>query len=181
MNYLNVVYGLCLLFFSCAQPEEVMSDKQAYFDFPDFIAQEQNRLVTGKFSLTKVLHNESKTDSTQQSSPDWSKELQLFQGLDINKPAFIGKYSIKSEKCADSLICEHYVALDSTLLIRKLIVSRLGDMVREVYILKDDHAMFLDNRIEVNYFPSQGFTVKGYRNLLGFETSYEVHGRFDGQ
>lgn len=179
MNYRNVVSGLCLLFFSCSQTVEVMSDKQTYFDFPDFIAQEQNRLVSEKISLTKILHNESKTDSTQQSSPDWSKELQIFQGLNINKPAFIGRYSFESVACDDSLICEKYQALDSTLLVRKLMVKRLRDVVHEVSILKDDHAMFFDNRIEVNYRPSQGFKVKGYRNLLGFESSYEVQGRFE--
>jgi len=166
----------CLFFVACSSEVKV-EQMESYFDFPEFLRGEITLLQQNKAALVKILRTDNRRDSIIEQNPDWQKEFQLLMNLNINKPANIGKYEITQTSCAE-FNCTTYQAKDSSLLIRRLLITEGNNGVEAVEVFKDDHAMFLDNSILLYYYRGKGFNIIGRRNLLGFRSDYQIEASF---
>jgi hypothetical protein len=165
-------FSLMLSLSSCVSDQEVVSSEQ-YFDLPKFIENEIIELNKNKTQLYKKVFTDGEYDSILIIKPDWKKELQIFSNININKPAFIGKYKITKGN-AKEFQQTSYHSLDETLRIKSITLLMLNDSIKKISIFKDDHSMFLDNSICLDYSPGKSYHIKGYRNLLGVKTNYEI-------
>lgn len=164
--------GLILSLSSCISEQEVVSSEQ-YFDLPLYIENEILELNKNNVQLFKKVFTDGEYDSVWIAKPDWKKELQIFSNININKPAFIGKYNV-TQRNAKEFQETTYQSLDETLPIKSLKLLLLNDSIKNISIFKDDHSMFLDNSIWLDYNSGKSYHIKGYRNLLGVTTNYEV-------
>jgi len=164
--------GLILSLSSCVSDRDVVSTEQ-YFDLPLYIENEIVELKKNNVQLFKKVFTDGDYDSVLITKPDWKKELQIFNNININKPAFIGKYSV-TQGNAKEFQETSYQSLDKTLPIKSLTLLIRNDSIKNISIFKDDHSMFLDNRIWLEYSSKKSYHIKGYRNLLGVTTNYEV-------
>jgi len=165
-------FSMILWLTSCVSDQEVVSSEQ-YFDLPMYIENEIIELNKNNTQLYKKVFTDGEYDSVLIAKPDWKKELQIFSNININKPAFIGKYKVTMGNAKEfQQTSYHY--LDETLQIKSISLLMLNDSIKMISIFKDDHSMFLDNSIWLDYSPGKSYHIKGYRNLLGVKTNYEI-------
>jgi hypothetical protein len=107
---------LLLLMAACGeqkQPATASSNKPVrslrYFDVNGFLAQEASRLNQQRPAVEKQVQlRNGGLETTRVPHVDWTKELQIFQQADINKPALRGTYTIDSLTTPEGLTKRTY-------------------------------------------------------------------------
>ncbi|RSK31240.1 hypothetical protein [Hymenobacter metallilatus] len=83
--------------------------KPAYFNLLGFLEQQSTLLNQQQPDLEKqVLLRDGKRETTRVRKTDWTKELQIFQQADINKPALRGLYAVNSTTLPSGLVQRTY-------------------------------------------------------------------------
>lgn len=94
--------------------------RRAFFDLAAFV-NFQDSLLSGK-SMMKAVAIGRVDQAKRIEQVDWSEELAPFAQANLNKPAFLDSYAVDSVLTAEGKLELEYVALDSSLRTRKLLV-----------------------------------------------------------
>ena len=122
-----------VLFAACDQSPE-KSQAQKYYNLDSLVSEQVQLLARSGAKLKKkaLINAREEEETLEPDSLMWENELSILREIDLNKPIYQTRYSIKdglSDRFSNLKIRE-YTALDSKLDIRYLKIYYLGNISR---------------------------------------------------
>lgn len=129
------------------------------------MAQEINRLATKK-SITKTAIYNGKEETKTIENPDLSNELLIFSNTDINRTAWLDKYSVDSTfNEQQKLVAIDYVALDEKLKTKSLRVEFTNNVVSLIEIVSAGNSAISQTENNLTYSPTKGYSIKSKQDV----------------
>lgn len=165
---------VALLFSLSCSPKAGNPAVVSFFSLKDYFQEEAQRLTAKNVSIMKQVKRNTSSESKEIRIEDWEKEFSLFIESDINKISW--KNSYDSSISQDSTI---YLANDSTLRTRKIVIIKNGDRVKEITIQNVVKNYLYSTQENLTYFPDSLYLINKHQNvwLIG-ENDYLISGRF---
>jgi hypothetical protein len=107
----TAILSLLLLAGACQEPvaQRPAPARALYFDVPGFIQRQATLLEKeNPGALKSVVENQQTRESKTLHNLKWQKELAVFSGLDLNKPAFRNTFTVSRQSDAAGLETETY-------------------------------------------------------------------------
>ncbi len=95
MKKIKILLILSVFCSACASETETVKTNR-YFDLKGLIEKQIGLLQKQKPNVQKTILVSEKSENQQVTSIDWTKELELFNQVDLNKPAYVGNYDVDS-------------------------------------------------------------------------------------
>ena len=177
--------GLSLLTACGAGPEapDPAARRTAYFDLAGFLKQQSTLLNQRRPVVEKqVLLRDGQQETTRVAQTDWTKELQIFQQADINKPALRGLYATDSLTLPSGAVQRTYrrqPGADSP--VEQLSVVSAGPQVQDLTatVAQDNPLVYSAKHLEMHYQNGllANYRVTGVQKLILFDSvHYAVWG-----
>jgi hypothetical protein len=164
---------------SCRQ-EKVQDLQTAYFNNPSFFEAEIKRLNQMKMGAIKQLKAGDSQGQARVSSIDWSKELEIFRQIDLNKAVYSGKFKVNNfnnellsitslDRIQDNINIVNYTkAIDPSSKIIWLEATKM------------DVSIFTETTTHWRYVPDSGYTIRGEEKIKGLiANTFEVSAVFE--
>ncbi|MFT5998985.1 MAG: hypothetical protein ACI81P_001441 [Neolewinella sp.] len=161
MQRLLSLLALCLSLAACAPEAPVGTiDTAPFFDLSGYISQEVERLETAKTKVEKTITLNGVVETKQLDDINFSNDLRLFREADINKPAWIEKYTTEEQTLSGSHSITTYMAQDSNLIVRRLMVEKDVGVTIRIEIDRKTGTVLSDGQHQLVYQPGKGYWVK---------------------
>lgn len=146
-------------------PEETAEavELKPFFDLQAFIDAEVERLESDVPRADKSVTFNEETESHEAMELNYEDELAIFRNADINRPAWLEKYSIDSTR-EGSRVRVEYVALDTTLAVRSMRVIEEGEQVVQIEVENQTGTVLSDGRQLLRYEPATGYLIDSYQD-----------------
>jgi hypothetical protein len=149
-----------------------------FFDLQGYIDAEVDRLATEVPRADKTVTFNGQAETHERMELDYTDELAIFRNADINRPAWLEKYTIDSTRAAGQLTID-YVALDTSLVVRKLRVVEDAESVVRIEIDRQTGTVLSDGRQHLRYEPAVGYLIDSYQDRrLGESLDTRIEVRF---
>lgn len=166
-----------LLLSACELEQEVQIDQHSFFDLKGFFENEQTRLK-GKKEFIKSVKIDGQEEEEIFDQLDFEKELAIFKNSDINKIAWLDKYSVDTTFSASRQISSIlYIALDKDLRTQSLKIDFNKEKVSQILIKNKSKSMIASTDQVLTYTPNEGYTVRSGQNMAlldGFDLDVQV-------
>lgn len=93
-RYRLPIYALLIALLMACQTQEDQPKTKVYFDLNGFLQQQSEQLSKSNPKVTKQLTANQKSETTTIDSLNWTKELEIFQQADLNKPSYQLSYDV---------------------------------------------------------------------------------------
>ncbi|TGE09427.1 hypothetical protein [Hymenobacter fodinae] len=185
MRNASCASAVVLLLFTAAcggqeQPVTASSNRPVhaprYFDVNGFIGQQAARLNQQRPAVEKQVQlRTGGLETTRVPQVDWTKELQIFQQADINKPALRGTYAIDSLTTPEGLTKRTYLRLPGQEFpVEQLTVITQGPAVQALTatLAQDNPLVYSQKKLELQCRNGQvvSYRVDGTQKLVLFDT-----------
>src|SRR3978361_57036 len=110
---------------SCKNDGNSTSDTAKFFDIKGYFRADSARLSKLNPSINKTVAHNNDTETKKVQISNWGTELSLFSESDINKLAWRDSYKVQVSE--NTII---YLAKDSSLRTRRIIINKTGDRVK---------------------------------------------------
>ena len=146
-------------------PEETAEavELTPFFNLQAFVDAEVERLEANVPRADKSITFNEEVESHEAMELDYEDELAVFRNADINRPAWLEKYSIDSTRGGSRLQVE-YVALDTTLAVRSMRVIQEGEQVVRIEVESQTGTVLSDGRRFLRYEPATGYLIDSYQD-----------------
>jgi hypothetical protein len=143
-----------------------------YFDLKGFFTADAARLNKLNKPVVKTVIHNGVTQNKKVRIGDWERELDLFIGSDINRPAWKDSYTVTVS--GDITI---YRAKDPKLKMRQMDIKWDKDKVRWFLIFNRIKNLLYETTEKLTYFPDSLYSIEKYQHvkLMGNNT-YTVQG-----
>lgn len=160
MQRLLLLMVLPCLFAACA-PEATAGelDTSPFFDLADYITTETERLTNDKVRVEKTITLNGTTETKELDAINFANDLRLFREADINKPAWLDKYETQTETLSGSHKITTYLAKDSSLIVRRLMIEEDVGVTTKIEIDRKTGTVLSDGKHQLVYDPSRGYSV----------------------
>ena len=179
-----VCIALVLVTSGCGTGSKKVHFHTGYFDLEEYMDGQVILLWKTKATTTKEVFLNGKTEQRNIAALDsaqWRTELSSFIDADINKPAYIKRYSVDTINTNDSIRCIDYKALDDKLRTRELkVYFRKNDTipVRLEAELKSNK-IFYHSQEYVSYTRGISYVITGKQDVIFAKAdTFAVHGEF---
>jgi hypothetical protein len=177
----NSIHAAVLIFIvtlsSCTTGPNQVYPAKIYFDLPGFLDEQVAQLYKDSFIVIKTTEINGNSDQHEMPWTDWRKELALFYASDINKPSFIGKYSVDSTAGDPAKVTVAYKATDPSLRTRLIEIIYTGDSVSLIHISNQSGNFLTSNNEELYYQPLKGYIIKSSQTMKFFgDTKFAIKG-----
>jgi hypothetical protein len=143
-----------------------------YFDIKGFFSSETARLNRSNIFVVKTVIHNNVTQSKKVYIDNWERELDLFIGSDINRPAWKDSYTITV--AGDIII---YRAKDPKLKMHQMDIKKNKDKVKWILIFNRVKNPLYQTYEKLSYFPDSLYTIeKDQRVRLMGRNTYLVNG-----
>ena len=159
LNYL-LSFALILIL-ACNDDTSVdsTSEQTPFFDLRAFFSEEKAKhQKIQSFNKTVVLNG--KEEIKQLDSLDLNTELSLFVESDINKTAWLDKYSVDSLIDNGQLRQIRYTAIEDKLNTRLLKVDYTRGQVDSILIKNESSSVVAKSEEWLTYFPNKGYRIQ---------------------
>ncbi len=130
-----------------------------FFDLSAYIDEQVDSLEQAGVQVTKTITLNGTTETKQLTDLNFGKDLRVFREADINKPAWLDKYSLEREG-GDERLTRTYIATDSSMQTRRLtVVTRNGEPIH-VEIIRKTGTVLSDGRHRLIYEPANGYSMR---------------------
>jgi hypothetical protein len=148
------------LFITCASEGPAGEiDTSPYFDLAGYITAETERLSASKPTVEKTITLNGIIESQQLKTINFESDLRLFREADINKPAWLDKYTTEEQALSADHSITTYVAQDSSLIVRELMVEKDQGVPIKIEIIRHTGTLLSDGRHRLTYEPATGYRV----------------------
>lgn len=145
---------IALLIASCSTNH---APQQALFNTVAFFNNEVEWLNKQPLQLKKVLVFNNQTDTVINTKPNWKEELAPFFELDLSKPAYAGRFTIKN--LANQTV---YSALDSTTNIKQIVITfNENKQVESIAFNLSEHNNLYQSTKQLVYHTKKGYEING--------------------
>lgn len=160
MQRLLLLMVLPLLVTACA-PEDAAGDIETkpFFDLSGYITTETERLSAAKTRVEKTITLNGETETRQLDDINFANDLRLFREADINKPAWTDKYETRTEALSGSHKITTYLAKDSSLIVRRLMMEEDVGATTKIEIDRKTGTVLSDGKHLLVYEPARGYSV----------------------
>ncbi|WP_428330248.1 hypothetical protein [Mucilaginibacter sp.] len=154
---ITLLVGIFLLtgFSSCKPDLKETGPDAKYFDLKGYFKADTARLnKLNPFVLKSIAHN-GVIESKKVKIADWGKELDLFIGSDINKPAWKNSYDVTDN---DEFLI--YKRKDPSLKMYKMVIRRDKQKVRWILIENYTKNSLYETTEKLSYFPDSLYLIE---------------------
>lgn len=168
-----------------AQNNQVKAASSRYFDVPAFIRRQVALLNSQKpVAVKSVMESNQIAESKTINNPNWSKELESFAELDLNRPAYRNAYNITRQVDSAGRVTEIYRKKpDTEGNIQLLAVTT--DQSKKVFAIRairKSENLLLSNQTELEFFTDtksgdnrvRSFKISGQQKPIFFDTLHYV-------
>jgi hypothetical protein len=155
------------------------AEEVPFFDLRGFISSETDRLSTAKTKVEKTISLNGKTETKQIEDLNFVSDLRLFREADINKPAWFDKYETEEKALSAGHVLTSYLATDSSLIVRRLVVEQDQGATIKVEIERHTGTVLSDGRHLLTYEPARGYdVVTSQKNKFGEDVVAQISVRW---
>jgi hypothetical protein len=185
----NSWLGILLLLAACGPGEDAtvrpipINRKPIYFDVKGFLDSQVVFLNRRQPIVEKQVRlRDGKVETTCVAKTDWSKELQIFYQMDINKPALRGAYDVKNvnQPAATADLYQRKAGVKAA--VRELLVASAINYPATINatVIQDNSLFYSEKKLSLRA-DAQGiksYSVEGVQKLVMFDTvRYSVRTR----
>jgi len=172
--YRQVLTSFILLYAtSCTEDKKAPDGQNAYFDIGGFFTTEAARLNRQAPQILKHVNHNGKIEEKTLKVTDWKQELDLFISSDINKPSWKNSYTIEKDKNVTT-----YMALDTSLKVRKIRLQRNGKTISSIEITSRVNNEIYTSAETLSYYPDSLYTINKEQNVKGLgNNTYKIEGK----
>lgn len=168
----NIYWVWIFLLISACGNQQITQRKKTYFDVSGYFNEQVKELqklnpearknisTTGmmpeKPELDTVDVGTEKVTSIDMQQADWAKEIKPFFDLEINKPAWEGKYT-EDKDSSGTLQITTYYAKDSSMEIQQLSVTRNRGVITLITGFINKKSFIVDRTMRLSYMPGKGY------------------------
>jgi len=168
LNKFSLLFFFALIFFS-ACVDTPTSDKsiveKPFFDLKGYFTQEIERLAEKKNVTKKAFYN-GKEESKLIENPNFENELIIFSSADINRTAWLDKYSVDSTFNKEKkLTAIDYVSLEEQLKTKSIHVEFVNKAVSSIEIITEGSSAIAQTENHLKYSPTKGYSIKSSQNV----------------
>jgi hypothetical protein len=159
---------------SCKNDSSEAVGTAKFFDIKGYFRADSARLSKLNPSINKTVAHNNDTETQKMQIPNWGTELSLFSESDINKPAWRDSYKVQVSE--NNII---YLAKDSSLRTRRIIINKTGDRVKWILIINYTKNFLYESAEKLSYFPDSLYLIQKKQRvkLLGIDR-YTISGAF---
>ena len=135
-----------------------------YFDLQGYFKTEVAKLSKLPDTILKTVIHNGVAESKRVKIDNWPRELNLFVESDINKPAWRDSYKIQQTDHTTI-----YMATDTTIKTREIIINKKDDKVAWIIIYNFTKNILYTNREKLTYVPDSMYKIEKTQHvkLLG--------------
>lgn len=158
----------CCLVWGCTSPGEriVGPAEKKFFDLEAYFQSEIERLNESDHHLKKEVTLNGSMETQEVQKVDFAEELKLFLEADINQVALMDKYQSDSILAGNELDRLTHTALDSSLLVRKIVVHYDHGEVDRVDVYKKQESFVGSSQQHLHYEPGEGYAITSLQTTL---------------
>jgi len=139
--------------------------EKPFFDLKGYFTQEIKRLE-GKKNVTKKALFNGKEESKLIENPNFENDLVIFSNTDINRTAWLEKYSVDSTfNTQQKLTAIDYAALDYKLKTKSIRVEFANNTVSSIEIMTTGNSAISKTEGLLKYSPTKGYSIKTQQDV----------------
>ncbi len=171
------IVGLALFLFAACTGEAGQNGAppvdKTYFDLAQFVKMQMAEMESHSQACRKTVRINGAIEEKSIASNEFEQELQVFVDADINKPAWSDKYSIDSLTTGGILKMVKYLATDSMMKTRELVVSfdSNNNTVSQIYVRRVVKSVIADTYNDMYLWPGKGYEIKTVQSVALSDTS----------
>jgi uncharacterized protein YxeA len=161
MRIIKIIFFfiLVIMFSSCTDESTVVVENQYFFDLKTFFKQEQEQSKNIKKIIKKATIDGFVEEKTMDSF-DLEKELALFIDSDINKVAWLDKYTVDSLFNNNLLTRITYIAKEEELKTDLLTIHFDKGLVDSIDIIRKTSSLAAKLEQHLKYIPTKGYSIE---------------------
>jgi hypothetical protein len=161
--------GIMLLQTAC-KPD--IKEKSKYFDIRGFFMADTARLNKLNLQVLKTVTHNGASESKNVHIDNWGRELDLFIGSDINKPAWKDSYKVIDE---GGLLV--YRAKYPELTVREILIKQDKGKVKWILIFNKTKNILYQSTEKLSYYPDSLYLIeKDQKVRLMGNNHYRIEG-----
>jgi hypothetical protein len=143
-----------------------------YFDLKGYFIREAIRLNKMNKVVVKTVSNNGVTESKKVHIGNWSRELDLFIGSDINRPAWKNSYDVSN---SDNILL--YRAKFPELTTHEIIIKRENQQIKWILIFNGTKNKLYETIEKLTYYPDSLYAISKFQRVrfMG-NNNYKVQG-----
>jgi hypothetical protein len=164
---LNAFFALLFFFSACNNSVDTTKTSNFYFSLKDYFNTEAARLKQENVLVKKTVILNDKAETKNLKIEDWNNELLTFSDADINKSAFVGKYSIDSVFKEGKLTSVSYIANENKLKTKSITLhfSDTESTPTSIDISLETKNTLYHSTQQLHYESKVGYSVMGTQEI----------------
>lgn len=159
--------------FSCKP--DIKDTGSRYFDLKAYFKKDCPRLDHKSPQVTKTVGYNGNTETKKIRVKNWEKELELFSGSDINKPAWRQSYNVQEDSTQLT-----YTAKTPDVRTRLIQIKKRGDAVKSIYIINQESNILYQSTEKLTYVPDSLYQIDKLQKVKFLGTNkYLIRGVID--
>ncbi len=138
-----------------------------FFDLKSYFEQEAERLSKSSKGIVKKINLDAKEEEQTLAAPDWEQEFRLFKNYDINRIAWVDKYSVDSTLQKNNNLFVTYTAEDEDLRVRELQIrfNQQKELTTIQMKTSTENPLYWLKE-ELVYYPNQGYSISSRQKVI---------------
>ena len=135
--------------------------REPFFDLSGYMQAQIDSLTTLQPTVRKTVILNGAEETKELTDLRFATDLRMFREADINKPAWLDKYTVSSEKAGGGAQVQRYVATDSSMQTRQLDVTLTDNGTpTKVVVYRKTGTVLSDGDHVLTYDPSIGYDIR---------------------
>jgi len=145
-----------------------------FFDLATYIDQQVDSLEQLAPTVEKTIVLNGQQERKRLSDLDFKNDLRTFRDADINKPAWLDKYTVSQQQDGPTLV-RTYTAQDSSLQTRSLVVTSEDGQPTRIEIYRTTGTVLSHGEHHLYYDPDSGYGIRTVQtNRLGEDLNADI-------
>ncbi len=179
--YKLIFVAVLLNFSSCASHDEKTQSVSSSFNIPHYFNSEVTRLNRLRSGVLKKIYLNKEQDSLTDNTVNWTKELELFTAIDLNKAAWKDQFLSDTLSVANTVIVTYKAKINS-IPVRQVKLIYFNEKLESIRIVKQSDNFIVKSSSQLIYQPSSGYSYKSFQSILGLlDENYFVVAKFQNK
>jgi len=170
----GLIFACITLLTTCKPDVKETGAALKYFDLQGYFTREATRLNKMNRAVLKTVTHNGDSESKKVHIGNWSRELDLFIGSDINRPAWKNSYDVSN---ADNILL--YRAKFPELTTREIIIKKENQRIKWILIFNGTKNKLYQTIEKLTYYPDSLYAISKFQKVLFMgNNNYKIQGVF---
>ncbi len=135
--------------------------REPFFDLSGYMQAQIDSLTALQPPVRKTVILNGTEETKQLTDLRFATDLRMFREADINKPAWLDKYTVTNENAGGGAQVQRYVATDSSLQTRQLDITLSNDNTpTKIVVYRKTGTILSDGDHVLTYDPAVGYGIR---------------------